>query len=154
MSQHPPGAQIVATTESHQVVASPRVRPYQAPGHRVTMGLQGTVISSPSHPVLGPGMEGASDIQLWTPHGIFRAMSRVWQGRVGGMHSRSPGAYAQAPALWQIQGIPDGFLSSQYKPNAGRTATPPFRAGSLADGPQFTPPLPTNPLPGAWVGTF
>jgi hypothetical protein len=134
-------------------IQNPSVRPYQYPYSRVTIGSRQPIIPSPSHPVFSPGHEGASDAQHWTPHGIFRAITRVWQGRVGGQLSRAQ-AHAQVPALWQIVGVPNGYLTGfQVKPAAGRPGTPPVRHISTPPlFPQMFPPTPSYPLPGAARG--
>jgi len=135
-------------------IQTPRVRPYVYPGTRVTLGLYGPMISSPQHPVLGANDVGASDVQHWTPHGIFQPFSRVWQFRVGGLVARSPGAVAQDAGLFQLIGIPDRFPVVQVKPAAGRTGSPPARSIAINPFPGVRPPTPSYPLPAAWPGSF
>lgn len=139
-------------------IQTPRVRPHVFPNTRVTVGHWGPMISSPSHPVTGGTQPGASDATHWTPHGVFVAQTNPWQARTtpAGVSrvTRSPGAYFQTPALFQLVGIPDRALVMPQRPAGGRTGTPPVRHMAINPFPAFKPPLPSYPAPAAWPGQF
>lgn len=140
----------------------PRIRPSLVTGERVTLGLHGPMISSPSHEAWGGQNPEASDAQHWTPHGTLRAVTLPWQHRMftlRGLPAQSvvtvsPGAYFNTPALFQIIGIPDRNLVLTNKPASGRTGTPPVRHAAINPFPAFKPPLPSYPLPASWPGSF
>jgi len=139
-------------------IQHPRIRPHTVPGTRVTLGKFGVNIPSISHFTNGASSElGQGSIVQWTPHGVFQPHTRVHRSVLGspGQVDRANSTWFTPPALFQIQGIPNGFsISGLTFPNPVTKGTPATRHMAMNTFPAFKPPLPSYPAPAGWAGRF